>query len=62
MLMDEFIFKMLRIYIVNEKCVLYMYFKYCYFLIYIFDIILFIVYYNRFVESKEKKIILRFKF
>lgn len=56
MLMDEFIFKMLRIYIVNEKCVLYMYFKYCYFLIYILDIILFIVYYNRFVESKEKKL------
>lgn len=62
MLMDEPTSKMSRIHIANEKCVLYMYFKYCYLLTYISDITLFIVYYNRFVESKEKKITLRFKF
>lgn len=62
MLMDEPTSKMSRIHIANEKCVLYMYFKYCYLLTYISDITLFIVYYNRFVESKKKKITLRFKF
>lgn len=56
MLMDEPTSKMSRIHIANEKCVLYMYFKYCYLLTYISDITLFIVYYNRFVESKEKKL------
>lgn len=61
MLMDEPTSKMSRIHIANEKCVLYMYFKYCYLLTYISDITLFIVYYNRFVESKEKNS-LRFKF
>lgn len=55
MLMDEPTSKMSRIHIANEKCVLYMYFKYCYLLTYISDITLFIVYYNRFVESKKKK-------
>lgn len=62
MLMDEPTSKMSRIHIANEKCVLYMHFKYCYLLTYISDITLFIVYYNRFVESKEKKNTLRFKF
>lgn len=61
MLMDEPTSKMSRIHIANEKCVLYMYFKYCYLLTYISDKTLFIVYYNRFVESKEKNS-LRFKF
>lgn len=55
MLMDEPTSKMSRIHIANEKCVLYMYFKYCYLLTYISDITLFIVYYNRFVESQKKK-------
>lgn len=59
MLMDEPTSKMSRIHIANEKCVLYMYFKYCYLLTYISDITLFIVYYNR---KQRKKITLRFKF
>lgn len=62
MLMDGPTSKMSRIHIANEKCVLYMYFNYCYLLTFISDITLFIVYYNRFVESKEKKNTLRFKF
>lgn len=63
MLMDEPTSKMSRIHIANEKCVLYMYLNYCYLLSYISHITLFIVYNNRFVESKKKKkITLRFKF